>query len=422
MSEAIRFGGYEFDVRARQLRKQGVHIMLHGKPMEILAALLEQPGELVTRAELQARLWPDVQYADFENGLNSAVNRLREVLRESAQKPRCIETIPGRGYRFFGTLEPAPSGRRRKLRLAVLPLENLTGDASLDYLSDGLTEELITQLAGLDPGRLGVIARTSTMRYKGGAKGIAEIGRELKVDYVVEGSLRQERGQARISAQLIRVEDETHLWARSYDGELGGIIPFQEKVARAVAQEIESSVPVAPRQTVDPAAWDCWIKALYYFNRYDHSALDRAVGYMEQALQFDPYFARCWAKLATALCARGFWAFRPPIESYAKAESAALRALELDDTIAEAHNALATVRWYRDWDVVAAERAFERALELGPNDAPILTNAGVFFGSVGGDPIRGAAEAERGLEVDPFSVLTCAAVAWPHYWRWIQTA
>jgi TolB-like protein len=415
MPPAIAFGPYELELRGRQLSKSGLRIKLRSQSIEILAALLESPGQLITREELQARLWPDVHYADFENGLNSAVNRLREALSDPARESRYIETIPGRGYRFIGAVSSRPKSGG-KVRLAVLPFENLSGDPAQEYLSDGVTEELITTLAGLDPNRLGVVARTTAMHYKGTSKSVAAISRELNVDYIVEGSFRRERDRARVTAQLIRADDETHVWGRSYDEELRSFLGFQEKVAHAVAGEIESNVPAAKRRNVDPAAWECWIKGLYHTNRHDHAGLESAVSYFQQALDLDPSFARCWARLATIWCAQTFWAFRPPAETYPKAKVAAMRALDLDDTIAEAHYALGNVLWNLDWDLADAERHFERALALGPNDPAALVFAGAFVASMESDFVRGVAEAERAVELDPLSVLTCAWAAWPNYW------
>src|SRR5580658_11172072 len=186
--ETIRFGPYEVDLRTGELRKNGFKIRLQNKPFQILAALLEFPGVLVTRDELHRRLWPGDTFVEFDNGLNTALNKLRESLGDSADEPRYIETLSRRGYRFMVAVsKPAVS---RITMMAVLPFENLTGDRGQDYFSDGLTEEMITQLACLNPERLGVIARTSSLRYKTTTKGIGEIARELRVDWILEGSVR----------------------------------------------------------------------------------------------------------------------------------------------------------------------------------------------------------------------------------------
>lgn len=226
--KTVRFGAHELDLQSGELRKHGVKIKLRDKSFEVLTLLLERPGEVVKREELRARLWPADVFVDFDNNLNTAVTRLREALGDSAEKPKFIETLPRRGYRFIAHLsQPARGAEQaptRKARLAVLPFENLSGDPAQEYFSDGMTEEMITQLAALAPERLGVIARTSAMHYKGTRKDIARIGRELDLDYVVEGSVRRAGDRVRISAQLIQVRDQTHLWASSYDSELRNIL------------------------------------------------------------------------------------------------------------------------------------------------------------------------------------------------------
>jgi TolB-like protein/Tfp pilus assembly protein PilF len=415
----IRFGDYEADLRSGELRKRGTRIRLPGQSFAVLALLLEHPGELVTREELRARLWPSDVFVDFENNLNTAVGRLREALGDSAEKPRFIETLPRRGYRFIARLSEAPvrvPSPARRIKLAVLPLENLSGDPAKEYFSDGMTEELITQLAGLAPERLGVIARTSAMHYKGTCKDIARIGRELGVDYVVEGSVRRADDRVRISAQLILVSDQTHLWAQSYDGELGDILKLQSEVAEAITRQIE--VTVSPRRviTVVPEAYDAYVKGLYHFNQLHPSGLDKAVEYFELAIGKDPRYAPAYGKLATAHALLGFFGWVAASEAFPTAEKAALAALQVDDTHPDAHHALAVVHWFHHWNLAAAEREWERTVELAPNDPFHRWGVFIFLSSMREDHRRAIAEAELARELDPLSVLIRSNFGWVLYW------
>jgi TolB-like protein/DNA-binding winged helix-turn-helix (wHTH) protein len=234
-SGTIRFGPFEVDGGARVLRKRGLRIKLRRQSFDILSALLEHPGETVTREELRGRLWPETVFVDFEDSLNSAVKRLRSALGDSAITPQYIETIPRVGYRFMARADPAAKAGGGVFRMLVLPFSNLSGEPAQDYLSDGLTEEVTGELSLLDPS-LAVIARTSAMHYKGSRKGIAAIAGELNLDYVLEGSVRWSEGRVRVAAQLIDARRETHLWANRFEGELTDFVHFQCEIAEAVAR------------------------------------------------------------------------------------------------------------------------------------------------------------------------------------------
>jgi TolB-like protein len=252
-----RFGCFEVDLRARELRKEGVRIRLQDQPFEILAAIIERPGEIVTREELRLRLWPAGTFVDFEHSLNAAIKRLRGALGDDADNPRFVETVPRRGYRFIPALEgsldasvialktrtPGLADAQLRcdaaaLRLAVLPFVNVGGDAAQEHFSDGLTEEMIMQLGRLCVGRLGVIARTSSMLFKNMAKSACEIGRALRVDYLVEGSVRRDGERLRITAQLIELPSEVHLWAETYDRAVGESLILQTEVAAHIARSL----------------------------------------------------------------------------------------------------------------------------------------------------------------------------------------
>jgi TolB-like protein len=235
----VRFGTFEVNLRSRELRKHGMHIRMEEKPFQILEMLLERAGLVVTRRTLRERLWPDT-YVGYEHGLNTAVNKLRDLLGDSARSPRYVETLPRLGYRFIAPLgmpEKAPAAAAKKM-LLVLPFENLSGDSEQEYFADGLTEEMISQLGQLDPKRLGVIARTSAIQYKAAKKSIGEIAAELHVDCVLEGSVRSDGRRLRITGQLIEARDQTHLWSASYDRDLRDVLDVQTDVARQIGKAV----------------------------------------------------------------------------------------------------------------------------------------------------------------------------------------
>jgi TolB-like protein/DNA-binding winged helix-turn-helix (wHTH) protein len=289
-SNPVRFGAFELDLRAGELRRNGTKVRLQEQPLQLLAMLLEHPGAVVTRDELKRELWSNHTFVDFEHSLNAAVKRLRIALGDSADHPRYIETLPRHGYRLMVSIEdpprteaapqgllsgespppsPSPSLARwpffvaaglvlllfsvasyvawrshhraqagARVIVAVLPLHNLSGDPGREFLADGVTQEMINQLAHLDPQRLGVIASTSVMPYKNTSKKIRQIGSELGAQYILEGSVREDNGRARITVQLIAVENQAHVWAESYERDTRDILPIQTDIARAVAQQV----------------------------------------------------------------------------------------------------------------------------------------------------------------------------------------
>lgn len=243
----LRFGTFEVDLRLREVRKHGLHMRLEEKPFQILELLLEKPGELITRSALRKRLWPDT-IVGYEHGLNTAVRKLRELLGDSAQSPRFVETIPRRGYRFIAPVEnpsrvAASSG---KLMLVVLPFQNLGGDAEQEFFADGLTEEIISHLGQLNPKRLGVIARSSAVHYKNSGKSIHEIASELGADFAMEGSVRRAGKRVRITTNLIEMKDQTHVWSAIYDRELRDILSVQQDVSHQVGSAL--AIELLPEQ------------------------------------------------------------------------------------------------------------------------------------------------------------------------------
>jgi TolB-like protein/DNA-binding winged helix-turn-helix (wHTH) protein/Tfp pilus assembly protein PilF len=405
-----------------------VEINLPPQPAKVLVLLATRAGQLVTRDELRQQIWGKETFVDFEHGLNSCIKQIRAALDDHPETPRYIETRPRRGYRFIAPVQEVPAGvvtpgapseglpitaqragpRRfwiavvglaltlfatgyfarlaltrhavspaEKIMLAVLPFENLTGDARQEYLSDGLTEEMITQLGRLHPERLGVIARTSAMQYKSTHKAADQIGRELGVGYLLEGSLRRAGDHVRVSAQLIQVRDQTHLWAESYERDLRDILALQSDVAQAIAWQID--VRLSPQQEarmarvrpIDPRVYELYSKGRYFWNKRSEEGYTRAIHYFEQAIARDPEYAQPYAGLADAYALLGSMpnVELPRSEAMPRARAAALKALALDEGLAEAHTSLAFVQMHFDWDWPAAEREFARALELNPGYA-----------------------------------------------------
>jgi TolB-like protein/DNA-binding winged helix-turn-helix (wHTH) protein len=427
-SRVLRFDSFELDVRAAELRKAGVKLRLQGQPIQVLATLLNNAGALVTREELRAQIWPAETFVDFDHSLHNAIARLREALGESAGTPRYIETLPRRGYRFIGTVErvgleePLPSGptepspsrespvapvrsRTRAIlvaallmmvviaavlvliptlshrasatpsvrSIAVLPLANFSGDPAQEYFVDGMTDELITDLAKI--GALRVISRTSVMRYKGTKKGLPEIARELNVDGIVEGSVTRSGQRVRITAQLLYGPTDKHLWAEAYERDLGDVLSLQSDVAQAIAQQVRAQL--TPQQQarfgvarpVNPEAYDAYLKGRYYLSNQFTMAqpLNMAKTYFEEAVRKDSGFAPAFSGLADAYLYLAIFRQMSAESAYRSAEEADRHALALDDSIGEAHDTLAVLSWRYNWDWDATERELNQAIALAPS-------------------------------------------------------
>lgn len=433
-----KFGPFEYRSRSKELYKGDIKLKLRPQALRILELLVERSGDVVTRAELQKLLWTGKEFGDFEQGLNNTVRELRSALVDSASEPRYVETLPKLGYRIIvpvetvpgldnfnasplikptepsdspsqklGTAERkqkwlyatiiavlfiavitgyvrwkashlAPQEPARRPMLAVLPFDNLTGDPGQDYFSDGFTEEMIAQLGRLEPQRLGVIARTSVMRYKHNQEGIENIGPELGVQYVLEGSVRRDGDNVRISAELIQLKDHSHIWSREYDRKLSNLLTLQSEITHEIASEIlrtlnNKNSKEAVRQTpITPdsyEAYDLYLKGLYFWNKRSPEGLEKAVNYFQKAVNKDPSNARAYAGLADSYALIGGYTGVPPVGFVEKARAASQRAIELDDSLAEAHTARAVVAQNLDWDWKTAEQEYRRAIELDPNYA-----------------------------------------------------
>jgi TolB-like protein/Flp pilus assembly protein TadD len=417
----VRFAAFEVDLGAGELRKHGLRIRLPEQALRVLATLLERPGELVTRSELRSRLWPDRTHVDFDHGLNKAVNRLRTALGDSAANPRFVETMARRGYRLLVPVmaDPIPSAlaASRRIRLAVLPFENVSADTEQEFFSEGLTEEMITELGRLSPAQLGIIGRTSAMQYKQSGKRIDQIGQELNVDYVLEGSVRLEQKRARITVQLIHVADQTHLWAQSYDRELADIFQVQREVAQRVADSLAFELlPDSHARTgrAVPEAYEDYLRGRYFWNRGTDTDARLAIECFERALDSDPRFALAYSGIANCYGRLVWFSAMPPMEAGPKAKAAAIRALEIDPNLGEACASMALVCFWYEWNWQEAEREFRRGTELRPNYADVHNWYAAYL-NVMARFREAAAEQKLAADLDPLSLTIAMNAADPHY-------
>jgi TolB-like protein len=417
----LRFESFELDVRSRELRKGKDRIRLQEQPFEILRLMLERPGDVVTREELAHRLWPDGTFVDFEHSLNAAVKRLRAALGDDADNPRFVETLPRRGYRFIASLAGAmiampPVTPDYKARIAVLPFTNLSGDASQEYFSDGLTEEMFLQLGRLGRGRIGVISRSSSNVFKGSRLGAREIGETLRADYLLEGSVRREADRVRITAQLVETSSESHLWTDVYERHLTDCLSVQAEVAARIAQSL--AVELLPEQPVhsphDAAAYQTYLKGRYYWNLPGDEGFEEAIVYFGQACATDPNFAAAHADLARTHTARAEYYNVMPRTALETARPIAERALELDRHLAHAHLAVANVRAMLDWEWDAAEAGFRQAIALNPSSDCAHRWYGLLLAGLGRST-EAVRESQRARELDPLCFVVGTSAAWTQY-------
>ena len=420
MPPTIRFDAYEVDLPAGQLYKRGAKIRLRDKSFQVLAALLEHPGQVITREELHRRIWRDEVFVDFDNNLNTLIATLREALGDTADHPRFIETLPKRGYRFLGKVSEPPQLPREKrvprARLVVLPFANLSGDSSQEYFSDAMTDEIITELAALSPEHLAVIARTTAVHYKDSHKDVARIGRELGVDYLVEGGVHRENDQVTINVQLIQVRDQAHLFAKKYSAGMGDIFKVQSSIAEAIAAHANfaplrekarsgwAPVRFTKTPTENLEAYDAYLKGRYHLGRWTFEGLTKAKRFFETAVARDPQFALAYDGLAEAYWWIGFLGFTRPKDAFSIGVFSALRAIEIDHTLAPTHALLGIFRKELDYNWPEVQREMALALELDPT-SPIVhfryANSGLMpLGRIE----EAVAELERALESDPLSL------------------
>jgi TolB-like protein/Flp pilus assembly protein TadD len=394
------------------LYKQGRKIKLQQRPFQILAVLLDRPGEVVSRDELRRQVWPPDTFVDFDHSLKTAVSKIREALGDSADKPRYLETLSRRGYRFIGAVEELPNAAPLgdQIRLAVLPFENLSNDREQEYFSDGITDEMIAQLGGAQPRQLAVIARTSAMHYKRTDKRLDQIGQELNVNHIVEGSVRRAGDRVRITAHLVRVSDQTPLWAHSYERDLRDILALQSEVAGAISNEIQ--VKLAPQcwarnVSALPAsgqAYEAYLRGRYCLNRRTQEGIKKGIDYFKQAIAHDSRYALAYAGLADGYRIQGACGWLAPSVAREEARAAARKALEIDDRLCEAHRALGAVLFRFDWVWKQSEVELLRALELNPSDPETHRVYATYLQAVGRVE-EAISEAERARKLDPLSLL-----------------
>lgn len=414
----VRFGQFELDQSIGELRKGEAKIRLQEQPFQILQILLEHPGKLVPREELQRRIWPSDTFVDFDHGINNAIKRLREALGDVAETPRYIETLPRRGYRFIGDIAPALHPISSRLpSVAVLPLENLSPDPEQEYFADGLTEALITVLAKI--GDLRVVSRTSAMQYKGVHKAVREIARELDVHMIVEGTVLRAGRRIRITAQLIDAQQESHLWAESYERDLRDVLALQSEIAQAIAREIQvkltpqEQAQLAQTSPVDPDAYEAYLKGRYYWNKRSGDSIGKGASCFQEAIDRDPNYAAAYSGLADCASSAGWFGYLKPDDGFGKGRILARKALEIDRSLGEAHASLGWALTHYDYDFLGAERAYERSIELNPRYATAHQWFGLLLA-----PLRRFDEAftefKRAIRLDPLSTIIHAAFGWAY--------
>ena len=464
--QTVRFADFELDLEACELRRSGIRLPLQGRPLHLLTILLRTPGQLVSTEQLREELWSADTFVDFEHGVRNAVTRLRAVLGDAADKPRFVETVPRRGYRFIRAVEKAvpapipPAVETEKVRpvrnwrtivliaiasvvcavgfgvwgyggtgqpdgvriesLAVLPLENLSGDSGQNHLADGITEELITALAKI--GSIRIISRTSVMQYKGvRTKSVAEIARELSVHGIVQGAVVRTGDRLRITVQLIEAATDRHIWADRYERSLRDVLVVENEIARAIAEQLRGSLNAEEERRftakpVNPAAHEAYLQGLYLWHRRTQPALEEAIGYFTQAIAIDPHYALAFAGRANTYKLLGSWAMEAiaPREAMSKAKRDAEEAVRLDPTSAEALAARASIRFLYEWDWQRAETEFKRSIQLNPNYAPARQWYGHFLCTVGRFE-ECLAETARAHSLDPAYLVASADVGYRRY-------
>jgi TolB-like protein/DNA-binding winged helix-turn-helix (wHTH) protein/Flp pilus assembly protein TadD len=471
----LRFGAFEADVQTGELRKQGKRIRLQDQPFQLLVMLLEAPGQVVTRDELRSKLWPQTT-VDFDHGLNKAISKIREALGDSPEHPRFVETVARRGYRFLADVSVVGDGRAKtvaddpeyegssasspalttKLQkatpsnlarllfgfglalvvasaiswvfyheiysapairsLAVLPLENVSGDSSQDYFADGMTDALITRLAQISA--LRVISRTSVMTYKNVHRPLAEIARDLNVDAVVEGSVSRAEERIRVTAQLIDARNAKRLWSGSYDEDIRNALVLQSRVTRAIAGQIRATLnpqeqlTLAKSRTVDPDAYEAYLKGRFFWNKRTGEGLRTAIDYFKRAITIDPGYAEAYAGLADSYAVAGDWKYGvlPPLDAFSKATAAAAKAFALDASLGEAHASLAYALDLYGWDWDGAETEYKQAIQLNPGYATAHQWYSWHLFMVGRND-DALVELRRAESLDPLSLIINADIA-----------
>jgi TolB-like protein/DNA-binding winged helix-turn-helix (wHTH) protein/Tfp pilus assembly protein PilF len=447
----LRFGAFELDVQNGELRRAGVLIKVSPQQLQVLQLLAENAGQVLTRDEMQREVWGTDVFVDFDRNLNVCVAQIRAALNDDSDAPRFIQTIPKRGYKFIAPVErvggalkdlpmppaltparsrsfwivrsaiallagcaaaalffywrqPAPPQR---VIVAALPFENLSGDSKEAVFADGLTEELIGQLGSLNPDRLGVIGRSSVMRFKGAAHGIDQIGRELHADYVIEGTVRRSEGRVRIAARLVKVADQAQVWNDTSERNESEMFRLEEesaaRIASAVIEKLLSGAQAytARGHASNQEAYEAYLNGRYLQHNRNRADLARSIGYFEQAVRLDPQFDLAYSAAAQTYVMLGR-SGTPPQEVFPKARAAAEKALAINEANAEAHNGLANAFFWSEWNWKEAERHFARAVALNPSFS-LAHHDYAFFLVAMGRTEQGLTSLRRSIAADPLS-------------------
>ena len=454
----IRFAGFEVDLSAREVRKNGERLPLQNQPFQILQMLLERPGEVVTREEIRSRIWPADTFVDFEHSVNTAVKKLRQALGDRAENPVFVETLPRQGFRFIASIEKpanpvpaspqildalAPPSRNRPVlviavvlalavaggtvflfpnimrrgsfspntmrSIAVLPLVNLSSDPNEEYFSEGMTSELITDLARFS--KLQVISHTSVKRYKDTKRPLPEIARELGVDAVIEGTVMRSGNRARISVQLIDARSDRHVWANSYDRDVRDILSLQAELAQNIATEVgvhltaSEQARLAKKREVDPAAHEASLKGDFYWNRCTCTGFRQALEYYQQAVNKDPSYVLAYASIGDSYFYLADMGCMPQQEGFLKSKQYALKAVELDPDLPDAHTILGSIAFYYEWDWARTEKELQQAIALDPNDGGARSSYAIYLTALGRTE-DGLAEMRKAQQLDPVSQMS----------------
>jgi TolB-like protein len=414
-TEKVRFGKFVLDLRRYELTCSGQAIHLERIPMDLLILLIRENGRLIGRDEIIEQLWGTGLNFDTDNSINTAIRKIRQALGDDPGKPQYIETVPGKGYRFKGTplAFSGTKSEQARIMLAVLPFENLSGDPAQEYFSDGLSEETIMRLGQMSPHRMGVIARTSSMAYKQTHKSIMQIGQELGVDYVLEGSVRRDEDRVRVTAQLIRVQDQIHLWAENYDRRLPGILDIHGEIGAAIADEVKLKLIAEERRQLtrnvarNAEAHDQYLRGRYHYARFNLFDAQKAVAYFQKAIELDPSFGPAHCGLADALMVFTLSGDVATKEVSATAKSAIARALRLDPESAEGHTSDSFLKFWLDWDFKGAELAARRAIRLNENYSMAHVYLAHVFSNIGRYD-EALATIQQAMVLDPLSLFVGA--------------
>ncbi|HEX5482463.1 MAG TPA: winged helix-turn-helix domain-containing protein [Terriglobia bacterium] len=418
----LRFGVFELDPQARELRRRGVRVKLQQKPFQILEMLLERAGEVVTRKDLRERLWPDT-FVGFDRSLNTAVNALRRALADSPTNPRFIETRSRHGYRFIAPTD-AGSAQVNTLdadsldSIAVLPFRNASGDPEMEYLSDGITESLINALSQLPEIR--VMARSTVFRYKAREVDPQAVGQSLNVRALVTGTVMQRAETLTIGAELVDATKGWRLWGERYQRKLPDIFNVQDEISREIAQKLrlrltaEAQRRLTKRYTANPEAFQNYLRGRYLWNKMTEEGLRKGIVYFERAIEQDPRFALPWAGISDSVALFAFFGLCPSKEVMPRAEDAARKALALDNTVADAHASLAGILKSFHWDWSGAEAEYKRALELNPSHATARRWYANYLSALGRTE-EALQEMHRALDLDPLSLIINMELAWIYY-------